>query len=92
MTYKYLYDFVLVLRSVILLQDTDLNMNVILEDAAIARLEKVKLNPDGQQQDTPQFTKLELSFSLQGIQDVVQNIDCAVIPYTSIFCCGRKHE
>lgn len=46
-------------------QDTDLNMNVILEDAAIARLEKVKLNPDGQQQDTPQFTKLELSFSLK---------------------------
>lgn len=51
-----------------MLQDTDLNMNVILEDAAIARLEKVKLNPDGQPQDTPQFTKLELSFSLKGIQ------------------------
>lgn len=64
--YKYWYELSL-FWIIILLQDTDLNMNVILEDAAIARLEKVKLNPDGQQQDTPQFTKLELSFSLKGI-------------------------
>ncbi|XP_042203320.1 vacuolar protein sorting-associated protein 13-like isoform X2 [Homarus americanus] len=48
-------------------QDIDVNMNVITEDVALARLERAELNPCGEQQETPQFTQLALAFTVNEI-------------------------
>nr|XP_045626468.1 vacuolar protein sorting-associated protein 13C-like isoform X1 [Procambarus clarkii] len=48
-------------------QETDVNMNMITEDVALARLERAELNLSGEQQDTPQFTNLALTFTINEI-------------------------
>ena len=43
-----------------------MNMNLIMEDRDIARLERTALNPSGEQQATPQFTNLAVQFTMNG--------------------------
>ncbi|XP_076066395.1 vacuolar protein sorting 13C isoform X3 [Oratosquilla oratoria] len=46
-------------------EEIDVNMNVITEDVAIARLQNAQLNTTGEQEETPQFTNLALEFQIQ---------------------------
>ncbi|KAK7070439.1 hypothetical protein SK128_013369 [Halocaridina rubra] len=47
--------------------DKDLNMNLIMEERDIVRLERASLHPKGELQDTPQFTNLALTFKMAEI-------------------------
>lgn len=61
-------------------QDTDITVDVITEDVALARLENVQLNPSGEQHDTPQFTNLALTFTVHEISLELKK------------ACGKLHQ
>ena len=56
-------------------EEIDLNMNIVTEDVALARLEHSRLNPGGvAPAETPQSTDLIVTFSIQEVS--VQVVKC----------------